>query len=99
VLSLGEAMTLDRRTFVGVFGGGLVIARSVAKAQPAAKAYRVGFLLGATAESVASLFSAFDKGLRDLGYIEGRNLVFERRYADGNMERLPELAAELVRCA
>jgi ABC-type uncharacterized transport system substrate-binding protein len=90
-------MTLDRRTFVGVFGGGLVIARSVAEAQPAAKVYRVGFLLGATAESVASLFSAFDEGLRALGYIEGRNLVFERRYADGNMERLPELAAELVR--
>jgi putative ABC transport system substrate-binding protein len=89
-------MTLDRRTFVGVFGGGLVIAR-VAEAQPAAKVYRVGFLLGATAESVASLFSAFDEGLRDLGYIEGRNLVFERRYADRNMERLPELAAELVR--
>jgi putative tryptophan/tyrosine transport system substrate-binding protein len=90
-------MTLDRRAFVGVFGGGLVLSRSVAEAQPAAKVYRVGFLLGATAESVASLFSAFDEGLRDLGYIEGRNLVFERRYADGNMERLPELAAELVR--
>jgi len=46
---------------------------------------------------VASLFSAFDEGLRNLGYVEGRNLVFERRYAGGNMERLPELAAELVR--
>jgi len=90
-------LTLDRRTFVGAFACGLAIARSVAQAQPAAKVYRVGFLLGATAESVASLFSAFDDGLRDLGYIEGRNLVFERRYAGGNMERLPELAAELVR--
>ncbi len=46
---------------------------------------------------MASLFSAFDEGLRNLGYVEGRNLVFERRYAGGNMERLPELAAELVR--
>lgn len=90
-------LTLDRRMFVGAFAGGLVIARSVAEAQPAAKVYRVGFLLGATAESVASLFSAFDEGLRNLGYVEGRNLVFERRYAGGNMERLPELAAELVR--
>jgi putative ABC transport system substrate-binding protein len=88
---------MDRRRFVGAFAGGLVIARSVAEAQPAAKVYRVGFLLGATAESVASLFNALDEGLRDLGYIEGRNIAFERRYADGKMERLPELAAELVR--
>jgi putative ABC transport system substrate-binding protein len=89
-------LTLDRRTFVGAVAGGLVIAR-LAEAQPAAKVYRVGFLLGATAESVASLFNAFDDGLRNLGYVEGRNLVFERRYAAGDMERLPELAAELVR--
>jgi putative ABC transport system substrate-binding protein len=88
---------MDRRRFVGTFAGGLVMARSVAEAQPAAKVYRVGFLLGATAESVASLFNALDEGLRDLGYIEGRNFVFERRYADGKIERLPELAAELVR--
>jgi putative tryptophan/tyrosine transport system substrate-binding protein len=91
---MGDSM--DRRRFVGTFAGGLVMARSVAEAQPAAKVYRVGFLLGATAESVASLFNALDEGLRDLGYIEGRNLVFERRYADGKIERLPELAAELV---
>jgi putative tryptophan/tyrosine transport system substrate-binding protein len=91
---MGDSM--DRRRFVGTFAGGLVMARSVAEAQPAAKVYRVGFLLGATAESVASLFNALEEGLRDLGYIEGRNLVFERRYADGKIERLPELAAELV---
>ena len=88
---------IDRRRLVGAVAGGLVIARSVAQAEPAAKVYRVGFLLGATAESVASLFNALDEGLRDLGYIEGRNLFFERRYAGGKMERLPELAAELVR--
>jgi putative ABC transport system substrate-binding protein len=40
---------------------------------------------------------ALNEGLRDLGYVEGRNLVFERRYADGRLERLPDLAAELVR--
>jgi putative ABC transport system substrate-binding protein len=88
---------IDRRRLVGAVAGGLVIARSVAQAEPAAKVYRVGFLLGATAESVASLFNALDEGLRDLGYIEGRDLFFERRYAGGKMERLPELAAELVR--
>src|SRR5260221_5144245 len=89
--------SIDRRRFVGAVAGGLVVARSVAEAQPAAKVYKVGFLLGATAESVASLFNALDEGLRDLGYIEGRNIVFVRRYADGKVEPLPELAAELVR--
>ena len=91
---------MKRREFVtlaGAFAGGFFVARSVAVAQPTAKVYRVGFLLGASAESVSSLFNALDEGLRDLGYIEGRNVVFERRYADGKIERLPELAAELVR--
>jgi putative ABC transport system substrate-binding protein len=59
--------------------------------------YRVGFLLGATGESVASLFHALQDRLRELGYIEGRNVVFVQRYGDGRMERLPDLAAELVR--
>jgi putative tryptophan/tyrosine transport system substrate-binding protein len=88
---------MDRRRFVGALAGGVAIARSIAEAQPAAKVYRVGFLLGATRESVASLFNALDEGLRELGYVEGRNFVFEQRYADGRMERLPDLAAELVR--
>jgi putative ABC transport system substrate-binding protein len=88
---------IDRRTFIGAFAGGLVITRSVADAQPAAKVYRIGILLGATAETVAPLVRALTEGLRDLGYVEGRNIVFERRYADGRVERLPDLAAELVR--
>ncbi len=87
---------MDRRQFVGALTSGIVVARS-AIAQPSAKVYRVGFLLGATAESVASLFGALEQGLRELGYVDGRNVVFERRYADGKMERLPEIAAELVR--
>ena len=58
---------------------------------------RVGFLLGATGESVRSLFHALKEGLRELGYVEGRNIAFVQRYGDGKMERLPDLAAELVR--
>ncbi len=85
---------MDRRTFVGVCTGALV--QSVA-AQAPVKMYRIGFFLGASGESVASLFGALSEGLRDLGYVEGRNIVFERRYADGHMDRLPEIAAELVR--
>jgi putative tryptophan/tyrosine transport system substrate-binding protein len=88
---------IDRRSFMASIAGGLVIAHSAAEAQPAAKVYRIGILLGATAETVAPLVRALTEGLRDLGYVEGRNIVFERRYADGRVERLPDLAAELVR--
>jgi putative tryptophan/tyrosine transport system substrate-binding protein len=61
------------------------------------KVYRVGFLLGATGESVASLFHALKEGLRERGYVEGRNIAFVERYGNGKLERLPDLAAELVR--
>ena len=62
---------MDRRAFIGAFAGGLVIARSLAEAQPAAKVYRIGFLTLAAAESAAAPFRALSEGLRDLGYIEG----------------------------
>jgi putative ABC transport system substrate-binding protein len=88
---------MNRRAFIEVFAAGLVMARSVAAAQLAAKVYRVGILLVATAETVAPLVQALTEGLRDLGYVEGPNVVFERRYADGRLERLPDLAAEFVR--
>src|SRR5262249_15960283 len=86
----GNSM-MDRRRFVGTLAGGLAIARTIGEAQSAAKVYRVGFLLGASGESVASLFHALDEGLRELGYVEGRNIVFEQRYAGGKLERLPAL--------
>ena len=87
---------MDRRTFVGTIAGSVMAVRSVAVAQSAAKIYRVGFLLGATRESVAPLFDGLRDGMHDLGYAEGRNVVYEQRYGAGRMERLPELAAELV---
>ena len=90
---------MRRREFITLIGGS-VVARPLAargEVQSAAKMYRVGFLLGATGESVASLFHALQDGLRELGYIESRNVVFVQRYADGRMERLPDLAAELAR--
>jgi putative tryptophan/tyrosine transport system substrate-binding protein len=89
---------MRRREFITLFGGGALLAWPAnVRAQQSGKVYRVGFLLGATGESVASLFHALDQGLRELGYVERRNVVFEQRYADGKMERLPDLAAELVR--
>ena len=90
---------MRRREFITLIGGAVAAWPLTARAevQSAAKMYRVGFLLGATGESVASLFHALQERLRELGYIEGRNVVFVQRYADGRMERLPDLAAELVR--
>ena len=88
---------MDRRRFVSTLACGLAATRSHAEAQSDAKMYRVGFLLGATGESVASLLHALQDRLRELGYIEGRNVVFVQRYGDGRMERLPDLAAELAR--
>src|SRR5262245_3688421 len=88
---------VNRRTFVSACASTLVLPPTVAYSQPRTRVYRVGFLLGATAESVESLFNALNEGLRDRGYVEGRNLILEARYGNGRMERLPDLAAELVR--
>ena len=88
---------MDRRMFIVVFAGSALHAARVAYGQPAVRVYRIGFLTAGSAEQTAPLFRALDEGLRDLGYIEGRNIAFERRYADGRMERLPDLAADLVR--
>jgi len=87
---------MDRRAFIGTCAGGLVTVRSVVEAQPASRIYRVGILLGGTAEDAAPLLRALIEGLRDLGLVDGRNLKFESRYADVRLERLPDLAAQLV---
>jgi putative tryptophan/tyrosine transport system substrate-binding protein len=61
------------------------------------RVYRVGFLGLNTAEAGATNFEAFREGMRDLGYVEGQAYTIDRRWAEGRVERLPELAAELVR--
>jgi putative ABC transport system substrate-binding protein len=76
--------------------GGLLAAPLAADAQPAAKAPRIGFLGINWAASPPHLHGAFLQELRDLGYVEGRNVVLEYRDAEGKAERLPALAAELV---
>jgi putative ABC transport system substrate-binding protein len=87
---------MERRTFIGACAGSLVIARSDVEAQPAAKSYRVGFLTYTTPEQSAALLSQFTEGLRELGYVGGRNIIIEPHYGDGRQNRLPELAAEVV---
>ena len=70
---------------------------SAAAAQPLIKEARVGVLLPTNAVATRHYFDAFVQGLRAHGYVEGQNLKLERRYGEGRLERLPELAAELVR--
>jgi putative ABC transport system substrate-binding protein len=74
-----------------VFGG------AVAQAQQPAKIPRIGILLAASASFYTARVEAFRQRLRELGYVEGKNILIEYRHAEGKAERLPDLAAELVR--
>src|SRR5882724_4427755 len=65
--------------------------------QPSAKIPRIGYLATASAATELPYIEAFRLGLRELGYVEGKNINIEYRYAEGRFERLPELAEELVR--
>jgi putative ABC transport system substrate-binding protein len=80
---------IARRTFLGAMAGGLLAAPLTAEAQPSARVWRIGFLGLPAASSAASRVEAFRLGLRELGYVEGRNLAIEFRWADGNADRLP----------
>ncbi len=75
---------------------GLTLAPLVAEAQQAGKVSRIGVLVASSAASVSPRIGVFRKGLREHGYVEGKNIAFEYRYAEGKLARLPELAAELV---
>src|SRR5262245_5876145 len=68
-----------------------------AEAQQTGKIPRIGFLSGATPAALSARVDAFRHGLHDLGYVEGKNIVIEYRYAEGKSNRLSALAAELVR--
>jgi putative ABC transport system substrate-binding protein len=76
--------------------GAVLLTPVLSGAQPE-KVYRIGYLLGATREQTSHLVKAFEDGLPDLGYVPGRNVVIEYRFADGKLERLPQLAQDLVR--
>ena len=93
----GEVMNNRRKLLVTLGAGALAFAAPPGSfGQQQGKVWRVGFLLPASASLSSPNTGAFLKGMRDLGYVEGRNLVVERRFADGKLERLPGLAAELV---
>ena len=86
---------MDRRTFLGTFTGGLLAAPLAAEAQQAGKVYRIGFL--SQGQPPKALLEALQQGLRERGYAEGRNLVWEFRSTDGSLDQLPQFAEDLVR--
>src|SRR4051812_32305329 len=89
---------LDRRSAIGVVVGLVATAPLAVLAQPN-KPARIGFVSNSSPASGGSQFEAFRLGLRDLGWIEGRNLTIERRWSEGRSDRLPAIVDELVRGA
>jgi putative tryptophan/tyrosine transport system substrate-binding protein len=87
---------ITRQVFVGTLAGGLLAAPLAAEAQQAGKVWRIGYLGVGTASAYANRIEALRAGLRDLGYVEGKNVVIEYRWAE-RADQLPKLAAELVR--
>lgn len=102
---LDSAFTDWRRALVNRLAVALVITAVAllfagpvsAPAQTLGRVYRIGYIQTATPDEQEHLTKAFEEGLRELGYVEGRNIVIERRFAWGRQERLRDLAAELVK--
>ena len=87
---------VNRRDFLNA-AAALFAAPLAVEAQQATKVFRIGYLSAPTRESVQGILDAFLRALRELGWIEGQNVVIEYRWAEGDLERLPSLAEDLVR--
>src|SRR5262245_23234111 len=90
---------MRRREFITLLGGATAAWPFAARAQQSRDKRTIGYLSPATSPSTpafTALGAAFSNALRDLGWIEGQNISIERRYAENRLERLPELAADLV---
>ena len=86
---------MNRRAFVGRFAGGLLAASLPSYAQKSAIPV-IGFLNGESPVGYAHLAAAFRQGLQESGYVDGRNVAIKYRWAEGQNDRLPAMAAELV---
>lgn len=89
-------MRLRTIALIGILVLGLLAGPLPAQAQQAGKIHRIGFLAGASLAAIPERVEAFRQGLRELGYVEGKNIVIEFRWAGGKLARIPALAAELV---
>jgi len=88
---------MERRTFMATIASGLLAAPVAVEAQQAGKVYKIGTLTADLSQGSRGGIKSFLQALHDLGYVEGRSFVMEYRFAEGYQDRLPELAADLVR--
>src|SRR5262249_41425199 len=88
---------LKRRAFITLIGGAAAWPLAARAQQQAGRVPRIGFLGLTSPSDRPSLLDAFRQGLHELGWVEGQNIVIDYRYAEGRVDRLPDLAAELVR--
>ncbi len=88
---------MKRKITVHTLSAMLFALCSSVEAQQPAKIPRIGYLNAVSPSTVSDRIEALRQGLRELGYVEGKNILLEYRYAEGKLDRLPALAAELVR--
>src|SRR6202171_4354283 len=88
---------MDRRTFVGAVAGALLTSPLAIEAQQAGRVRRIGYRGQNSTEALQPRLAAFRQGLRERGWVEGRNVLVEIRFAEGKVDQLPALVAELIR--
>ena len=87
---------MDRRAFIAVTGGSILAKPLAGGAQSQGKVYRIGYLTVPSRETAHGVANTFQLALRDLGWIDGQNVLIEYRFADSRLDRLPDLAAGLA---
>ena len=88
---------MKRREFISLVGGAAATWPLAAQAQQRSSVPRVGYIFSFTQSEGEHLWQACREGLRELGYVEGQNIILEPRWVDGRYERLPSIVAELLR--
>src|SRR5258708_3991910 len=87
---------MRRRELIALLGGVVACPSAALAQQSSGKVWRLGFLHAGSNFARGGALDAWKRGLRDLGYLEGKNLIVEARFSDGNFSRLPELAGDIV---